>query len=181
MRRLLAKEMGFDDPAFQMTGSELYAERIKWDAPQTGGADVAHIKRHGFLRIDVGAPNTCAPHAQSSFPTPSGKVAFLPHEAKNFVAPPFRFPAMLRRARRRTPTFRARQRRRAGRRHCGDARFWALAQPLGRLGQLHLFGRLWRVWALADIFRQSDRGDARQLALRILRRGLSSPQNQAVA
>ena len=74
MWRLLAKEMGFDDPAFQMTGSELYAECIKWDAPQMGGADVAHFKRYGFLRIDVGAPNTCAPHAQGSFPTPSGEA-----------------------------------------------------------------------------------------------------------
>ena len=90
MWRLLAKEMGFDDPVFQMTDSELCAEYIKWDAPQMGGADMAHFRTHGFLRIDVGAPDTRAPHAEGNFPTPSGKVEFLLHEAKNFVAPPFR-------------------------------------------------------------------------------------------
>jgi anaerobic selenocysteine-containing dehydrogenase len=90
MWRLLAKEMGFDDPQFQMTDSELCAEYINWDAPQMGGVDMAHFKAHGFYRIDVGAADTRTPHAEGKFPTPSGKVEFLLHEAKNFVAPPFR-------------------------------------------------------------------------------------------
>ncbi len=90
MWRLLAKEMGFEDPVFRMTDSELCAEYIDWEAPQMAGVDMAHFKAHGFYRIDVGAPDSRAPHAEGKFPTPSGKVEFLLRDAKNFVAPPFR-------------------------------------------------------------------------------------------
>ncbi|PNG26235.1 molybdopterin-containing oxidoreductase family protein [Methylocella silvestris] len=90
MWRLLAREMGFDDPVFSQTDEELCAAYINWDAPQLGGADFAHLKEQGFLRINVGGPDERAPHAHGNFPTPSGKVEFLLHDAKNFVAPPFR-------------------------------------------------------------------------------------------
>ncbi len=44
MWRMLAKEMGFDDPVFQMTDSELAAHYINWDDPE----DARH--RHGALQ-----------------------------------------------------------------------------------------------------------------------------------
>jgi anaerobic selenocysteine-containing dehydrogenase len=90
MWRLLAKEMGFDDPVFRKTDSELCAAYINWDAPQMGGVGMDHFKEHGFFKINVGTADDRAPHAEGKFPTPSGKVEFLLHDAKNFVAPPFR-------------------------------------------------------------------------------------------
>ena len=88
--RLLAKEMGFDDPIFEKSDSELAAEYILWNDPKMAGSGFDHFQRHGFFRIDVGSADARAPHADGRFPTPSGKVEFLLHEAKNFVAPPFR-------------------------------------------------------------------------------------------
>jgi anaerobic selenocysteine-containing dehydrogenase len=88
--RLLAREMGFDDPVFQMTDSELCAAYINWDDPKMGGIDMAHFKRHGYYKLDVGSADTRTPHADGRFPTPSGKVEFLLEGAKNFVAGPFR-------------------------------------------------------------------------------------------
>jgi anaerobic selenocysteine-containing dehydrogenase len=90
MWRLLAKEMGFDDPVFRMTDSELAAHYINWDDPKMGGIDMAHFKTHGYYKIDVGSADTRAPHKDGKFPTSSGKVEFLLHDAKNFVAGPFR-------------------------------------------------------------------------------------------
>jgi anaerobic selenocysteine-containing dehydrogenase len=90
MWRLLAKEMGFDDPVFKMTDSELCAEYINWADPKMGGINMDYFKKHGFYRIDVGPADTRTPHAEGKFPTPSGKVEFLLHDAKNFVAGPFR-------------------------------------------------------------------------------------------
>jgi len=90
MWRRLAVEMGFDDPQFKMTDSELAAHFINWDDPKMAGITMEHFKAHGFFKIDVGAADTRTPHAQGRFPTPSGKVEFLLHDAKNFVAGPFR-------------------------------------------------------------------------------------------
>jgi anaerobic selenocysteine-containing dehydrogenase len=90
MWRRLAKEMGFDDPIFSMTDSELAAEFINWDDPKMCGVDMAYFQKHGYFKIDVGSADTRTPHAQGKFPTPSGKVEFLLHDAKNFVAGPFR-------------------------------------------------------------------------------------------
>jgi anaerobic selenocysteine-containing dehydrogenase len=90
MWRLLAKEMGFDDPVFKMTDSELCAEYINWADPKMGGVDMEYFKQHGYYKIDVGSADTRTPHAEGKFPTPSGKVEFLLHDAKNFVAGPFR-------------------------------------------------------------------------------------------
>ncbi len=88
--RLLAKEMGFDDPVFRMTDSELAAHYIDWASPKMRGADMAYFKKHGYLKIDVGSADLRAPHRDGKFPTPSGKVEFLLPDAKNFVAGPFR-------------------------------------------------------------------------------------------
>ena len=90
MWRLLAKEMGFDDPVFKMTDSELAAYYINWDDPKMGGIDMEYLKKYGYFKIDVGSTDTRTPHKDGNFPTPSGKVEFLLHDAKNFVAGPFR-------------------------------------------------------------------------------------------
>lgn len=90
MWRRLAKEMGFDDPVFKMTDSELAAYYINWDDPKMGDIDMEYFKTHGYYKIDVGSADTRAPHRDGKFPTPSGKVEFLLHDAKNFVAGPFR-------------------------------------------------------------------------------------------
>ena len=90
MWRLLAKEMGFDDPVFKMTDSELAAHYINWDDPKMAGIDMEYFKKHGYYKIDVGSADTRTPHKEGKFPTPSGKVEFLLHDAKNFVAGPFR-------------------------------------------------------------------------------------------
>ncbi|MGB4864966.1 MAG: molybdopterin oxidoreductase family protein [Hyphomicrobium sp.] len=90
MWRRLAKEMGFDDPVFKMTDSELCAAYINWDDPKMGGIDMDYMRKHGYYRIDVGGVDTRTPHAEGKFPTPSGKVEMLLHDAKNFVAGPFR-------------------------------------------------------------------------------------------
>lgn len=90
MWRRLAREMGFDDPVFKMSDSELAAYYINWDDPKMGGIDMEHFRTHGYYKLDVGPPDTRTPHAEGNFPTPSGKVEFLLHDAKNFVAGPFR-------------------------------------------------------------------------------------------
>ncbi len=90
MWRLLAKEMGFDDPVFQMSDSELAAYYVNWDDPKMGGVGMDHFKSHGYFKIDVGSEDTRAPHRDGNFPTPSGKVELLLKDAKNFVAGPFR-------------------------------------------------------------------------------------------
>jgi anaerobic selenocysteine-containing dehydrogenase len=63
---------------------------INWADPKMGGIDMEYFKQHGYYRIDVGPVDTRTPHAAGKFPTPSGKVELLLHDAKNFVAPPFR-------------------------------------------------------------------------------------------
>jgi anaerobic selenocysteine-containing dehydrogenase len=90
MWRRLAKEMGFDDPHFKMSDSELAAHYINWDDPKMCGATMEHFRREGYLKIDVGSADTRAPHRDGKFPTPSGKVEFLVENAANFVAGPFR-------------------------------------------------------------------------------------------
>jgi anaerobic selenocysteine-containing dehydrogenase len=90
MWRRLAKEMGFDDPVFKMSDSELAAYYINWDDPKMAGVDMDYFKTHGYYKVDVGSADTRAPHKDGKFPTPSGKVEFLLHDAKNFVAGPFR-------------------------------------------------------------------------------------------
>ena len=68
MWRMLAKEMGFDDPVFKMTDSELAAHYINWADPKMGGIDMEHFKTHGYYKIDVGAADTRTPHKRRQVP-----------------------------------------------------------------------------------------------------------------
>jgi len=90
MWRLLAKEMGFDDPVFKMSDSELCAAYIQWNDAKMAGIDMDYFKTHGFFRLNVGTADDRAPHVEGNFPTSSGKIEMLLKDARNFVAPPFR-------------------------------------------------------------------------------------------
>lgn len=56
------------------------------------GITLEKLKRHGYMRLNVGAPDTRAPHAKGDFKTPSGKCEFASSAAKtgNFVVPLWR-------------------------------------------------------------------------------------------
>ena len=88
--RRLARTMGFDDPQFTRSDTEMIEEFIDWTAPQMEGIDMAYLRRHGFAHLKLGDPATRTPHKDGQFKTPSGKVEILLKDAKNFVAPPFR-------------------------------------------------------------------------------------------
>jgi anaerobic selenocysteine-containing dehydrogenase len=90
--RRLAKTMGFSDPYWDMTDDEMLTEFYDWDAPQLKGITLARLKDEGFLRLDVGDPDTRAPHALGGFKTPSGKCEFKASAAEtgNFVVPVWR-------------------------------------------------------------------------------------------
>ena len=68
MWRLLAKEMGFDDPVFKMTDSELCAAYINWADPKMGGIDMEYFKEHGYYRIDVGRGRHAHPARRRQVP-----------------------------------------------------------------------------------------------------------------
>ena len=55
-----------------------------------GGIDMEYFKAHGYYGSTSARPITRTPHTDGKFPTPSGKVEILLHDAKNFVAGPFR-------------------------------------------------------------------------------------------
>lgn len=91
--RRLAQRFGFTEPQFAMTEVEQMQHFIDWTSPKMGGVDLDGIRERGWLRLDVGEPETRTPHAEGHFPTPSGKVEFFSASAAaggNFVAPPFR-------------------------------------------------------------------------------------------
>ncbi len=90
--RRLAARMGFDDPCFARSDEQIAREAIDWSSPALEGVDLDYLKRHGHVRLKVGAPESFAPHAEGNFPTPSGKVEFVSSMAAvgNFVIPLFR-------------------------------------------------------------------------------------------
>jgi anaerobic selenocysteine-containing dehydrogenase len=90
--RRLAKTMGFDDPQFSYTDEELAERSYDWTAPTLQGITLDRLKREGWARLNVPAPDQYAPHAAGGFPTPSGKVELKASMAAggNFVLPVFR-------------------------------------------------------------------------------------------
>jgi anaerobic selenocysteine-containing dehydrogenase len=90
--RRLAARMGFDDPFFRRSDEQIARDAIDWSSPVLGGVDLDYLKRNGYVRLKVGAPERFAPHAEGKFPTPSGKVEFVSSLARNgnFVIPLFR-------------------------------------------------------------------------------------------
>jgi anaerobic selenocysteine-containing dehydrogenase len=90
--RRLAKTMGFDDPYWDMTEDEMLREFYDWDAPPLEGITLELLKEKGHMRLNVGAPDRRAPHAEGNFKTPSGKCEFKASAAENgnFVVPVWR-------------------------------------------------------------------------------------------
>ena len=88
--RRLAKTLGFNDPYWRMTEDEMLQEFYDWDSPQLKGITLPLLKEKGYMRINVGAPNERAPHANGNFKTPSGKCEFKTASTTNFVVPVWR-------------------------------------------------------------------------------------------
>jgi anaerobic selenocysteine-containing dehydrogenase len=70
--RLLAKAMGFDDPAFDETDDELAAQAFNKQDVRAVHFDWESLKRTGWSKLNMPA----APFANGGFPTPSGKCEF---------------------------------------------------------------------------------------------------------
>ncbi|WP_207956075.1 molybdopterin-containing oxidoreductase family protein [Rubrobacter marinus] len=91
--RRLAEAMGFgDDPQWQRSARRCAIDAIDWESPVMEGIDMETLERQGYARLNVGTPETYAPHAEGNFPTPSGKVELKASMAEggNFVLPLFR-------------------------------------------------------------------------------------------
>jgi anaerobic selenocysteine-containing dehydrogenase len=90
--RQLAACMGFEDEQFKWSDSECLEHYIDWNSPACAGIDLDYLRQHGYARLNLGAPDTRAPHQEGNFPTPSGKCEFKSETAAmgNFVAGPFR-------------------------------------------------------------------------------------------
>jgi anaerobic selenocysteine-containing dehydrogenase len=70
--RLLAKAMGFMDPAFMETDDELAAQAFNKQDVRAVHFDWESLKRSGWSKLNMPA----APFADGGFPTPSGKCEF---------------------------------------------------------------------------------------------------------
>lgn len=70
--RLLAAQMGFDEPCFADSDDELAAQAFDANDPRAGGYDWQALKQAGWMKLAM--PD--APFAHGSFPTPSGKCEF---------------------------------------------------------------------------------------------------------
>lgn len=90
--RRLATTMGFDDPFFQRSDEEMVRESLDWSAPALEGITLEDLKQTGYARLNVGPPESYAPHTDGNFLTPSGKCEFKSSMAENgdFVLPLFR-------------------------------------------------------------------------------------------
>ena len=90
--RRLAARLGFDEPHFKRGDEQMARDALDWSAPALAGIDLDLLKRSGYARLNVGAPERSAPHAEGRFPTPSGKCEFVSSMAAggNFVLPLFR-------------------------------------------------------------------------------------------
>lgn len=92
MFRRLAKTMAFNDPFWDRSDEEMAMSTLDWDSPVLEGIDLERLRRDGYARLAVPAPDAYAPHQEGNFPTPSGKVELEASMAAggNFVAPLFR-------------------------------------------------------------------------------------------
>ena len=90
--RRLARTMGFDDRQWQRSDEEIAADALDWANPALQGITMDLLKEKGWARLNVGTPDTYAPHANGNFLTPSGKCEFKASMAAggNFVLPLFR-------------------------------------------------------------------------------------------
>jgi anaerobic selenocysteine-containing dehydrogenase len=78
--RLLAKRMGFDDPAFDDDDETIARQTLQSKNPRMAGITWSELKEKGWQRLSV--PEKFAPFADGGFPTPSGKCEFYSETAK---------------------------------------------------------------------------------------------------
>lgn len=93
--RRLARTMEFDAESmayWERSDREMLIDFHDWDAPALAGITYDKLEELGWMRLNVGAPDTRAPHAEGNFPTPSGKCEFRSSlaEGGNFVVPVWR-------------------------------------------------------------------------------------------
>jgi anaerobic selenocysteine-containing dehydrogenase len=70
--RLIAKRMGFSDPAFNETDDEIAAQAFDRKHERAVHFDWESLKQKGWQKLNMPA----APFAEGGFPTPSGKCEF---------------------------------------------------------------------------------------------------------
>jgi anaerobic selenocysteine-containing dehydrogenase len=70
--RRLAGTMGFDDRQWQRSDEEMALDALDWANPALQGITMDVLKEKGWARLNVGRPDTYAPHAEGNFLTPSG-------------------------------------------------------------------------------------------------------------
>ncbi len=70
--RMLARRMGFDEPAFADSDEALAEQAFEAGHAHTRNYHWQHVKEQGWYKLDIPA----APFAQGGFPTPSGKCEF---------------------------------------------------------------------------------------------------------
>ena len=91
MWRLLAQGDGLRRSGLQNDGQRACRRIHPVGRPADGRASTWIISRSTASSASTSARRTTAlPHKDGKFPTPSGKVELLLHDAKNFVAGPFR-------------------------------------------------------------------------------------------
>lgn len=90
--RRLSTTMGFDDPFFQRSDAQMIEESLDWSSPALEGINLDDLRVTGYARLNVGPPETYAPHKEGNFLTPSGKCEFKASMAENgnFVLSLFR-------------------------------------------------------------------------------------------
>ena len=91
--RRLAARMGFTEECFTRTDEQMMAEAFDWSAPAMAGISLESLRQTGWARLNLPSADEYAPHAEGTFPTPSGKVEFrssIAEQAGNFVLPLFR-------------------------------------------------------------------------------------------
>jgi len=90
--RRLARTMSFDDRQWKRSDEEMALDALDWANPALQGISMDLLREKGWARLNVGTPETYAPHAKGDFLTPSGKCEFNASMAAggNFVLPLFR-------------------------------------------------------------------------------------------
>ena len=76
--RLLAAQLGFDEPCFSDTDDELAAQAFDPNSHTAPGYDWSALKQAGWIKLQMPA----APFAEGGFPTPSGKCEFYSETMK---------------------------------------------------------------------------------------------------
>lgn len=91
--RLLAAQMGYEEPCFKDSDEELGRQAISSNHDRMRGIDFEKLKINGWQRLNL--PERYAPFAEGNFPTPSGKCEFYSKRMEeqgldplpNYIAP----------------------------------------------------------------------------------------------